>query len=73
MTANAFKMDHKPPVAHDDELNQVAQEKEQAAPTANETENVETASFNEPEKGYYSKLSIWLMVLFSGLAIGSDG
>lgn len=27
----------------------------------------------QPEKAYYSKLSIWLMVLFSGLAIGSDG
>lgn len=26
-----------------------------------------------PEKAYYSKLSVWLMVLFSGLAIGSDG
>lgn len=25
------------------------------------------------EKSYYSKLSVWLMVLFSGLAIGSDG
>ncbi|ETS82904.1 hypothetical protein PFICI_04780 [Pestalotiopsis fici W106-1] len=27
----------------------------------------------EEEKSYYSKLSVWLMVLFSGLAIGSDG
>ncbi|KAH9901778.1 metabolite transport protein [Xylariomycetidae sp. FL2044] len=27
----------------------------------------------EPEKTYYSKLSVWLMILFSGLAIGSDG
>ncbi|TEA22614.1 Glycerophosphoinositol permease 1 [Colletotrichum sidae] len=27
----------------------------------------------EPEKAYYSTLSVWLMVLFSGLAIGSDG
>lgn len=34
---------------------------------------VEAASINDPEKGYYSKLSVWLMVLFSGLAIGSDG
>lgn len=24
-------------------------------------------------KTYYSKLSIWLMILYSGLAIGSDG
>lgn len=34
---------------------------------------VETGSIDEPEKGYYSKLSVWLMILFSGLAIGSDG
>ncbi|KAF4846670.1 Glycerophosphoinositol permease 1 [Colletotrichum siamense] len=27
----------------------------------------------EPEKTYYSTVSVWLMVLFSGLAIGSDG
>ena len=27
----------------------------------------------EPQKTYYSKTSVWLMVLFSGLAIGSDG
>ena len=25
------------------------------------------------EKPKYSKLSVWLMVLYSGLAIGSDG
>jgi hypothetical protein len=35
--------------------------------------NVETGSIDEPDKGSYSKLSVWLMVLFSGLAIGSDG
>ncbi|KAI0015119.1 metabolite transport protein [Xylariomycetidae sp. FL0641] len=33
--------------------------------------DVERAS--ESEKTYYSKLSVWLMILFSGLAIGSDG
>jgi hypothetical protein len=27
----------------------------------------------EEPKAYYSKLSIWLMILYSGLAIGSDG
>ncbi|KAI1493373.1 metabolite transport protein [Biscogniauxia mediterranea] len=27
----------------------------------------------EPQKSYYSKVSVWLMILFSGLAIGSDG
>lgn len=35
--------------------------------------DVETGSVTESVKGYYSKLSVWLMVLFSGLAIGSDG
>ena len=25
------------------------------------------------EEGYYSKLSVYLMMLFSGLAMGSDG
>lgn len=35
--------------------------------------DVEIQAPDEPEKTYYSKLSVWLMVLFSGLAIGSDG
>lgn len=34
--------------------------------------DVEIASIDD-NKGQYSKLSVWLMVLFSGLAIGSDG
>lgn len=35
--------------------------------------NIETGSIQDPEDGTYSKLSVWLMILFSGLAIGSDG
>ncbi|KAK7701327.1 hypothetical protein SLS64_010370 [Diaporthe eres] len=35
--------------------------------------DVEIQAAEEQEKTYYSKLSVWLMVLFSGLAIGSDG
>lgn len=35
--------------------------------------DVEFQAADGPEKTYYSKLSVWLMVLFSGLAIGSDG
>ena len=27
----------------------------------------------EASKTYYSKLSIWLVIIYSGLAIGSDG
>ncbi|KAJ4861865.1 sugar transporter domain-containing protein [Trichoderma breve] len=38
-----------------------------------ENVDVEAGSIAESVKGYYSKLSVWLMVLFSGLAIGSDG
>lgn len=34
---------------------------------------VETGSVDGTSKAYYSKLSVWLMILFSGLAIGSDG
>ena len=35
--------------------------------------DVEAASVEEGEKVHYSKKSVWLMILFSGLAIGSDG
>lgn len=35
--------------------------------------DVEIASIEEEGKAYYSKKSVWLMILFSGLAIGSDG
>ena len=34
---------------------------------------VEVDSEKGEEKPRYSKLSVWLMVLYSGLAIGSDG
>lgn len=30
-------------------------------------------TIDDAPKSYYSKLSIWLMILYSGLAIGSDG
>jgi hypothetical protein len=41
--------------------------------SVSKTQDPEIASVDEPTKGYYSKLSVWLMILFSGLAIGSDG
>ena len=44
-----------------------------ASTTLNACDDVEIQAADEPEKTYYSKLSVWLMVLFSGLAIGSDG
>lgn len=48
-------------------------EKKVASPPTIENGDVEIQPSEEPEKTYYSKLSVWLMVLFSGLAIGSDG
>jgi len=33
----------------------------------------EIGSVEEPPKTFYSTLSVWLMILFSGLASGSDG
>lgn len=44
-----------------------------ASGTIEACDDVEIQAADEPEKAYYSKLSVWLMVLFSGLAIGSDG
>lgn len=35
--------------------------------------DVEVTSLDDGPKAYYSKRSVWLMILFSGLAIGSDG
>lgn len=46
---------------------------EASAEKDKENVDIETGSVAESVKGYYSKLSVWLMVLFSGLAIGSDG
>lgn len=59
------------PDLEDDKI-QVAEKTIAPVPTI-EKGDVETQTVAEPEKGYYSKLSVWLMVLFSGLAIGSDG
>lgn len=33
----------------------------------------EHGQVEETPKMYYSKLSIWLVIIYSGLAIGSDG
>ncbi|KAK8135558.1 hypothetical protein PG984_003498 [Apiospora sp. TS-2023a] len=37
------------------------------------TEDVEIKAGDAPEKSFFNKTSVWLMILFSGLAIGSDG
>lgn len=49
------------------------EEKKVAPAPVSEDVDLEIQPAEEPEKTYYSKLSVWLMVLFSGLAIGSDG
>lgn len=49
------------------------EEKKVAHAPVTEDVDLEIQPAEEPEKTYYSKLSVWLMVLFSGLAIGSDG
>lgn len=61
------------PVAEDDKI-QAAEKSVEPAPTVdNGKGDVEIQTVGDADKGYYSKLSVWLMVLFSGLAIGSDG
>lgn len=57
--------------AMDDRL-EIQEKKNIPTPTVTDGD-VEVGTSEEPEKTYYSKLSVWLMVLFSGLAIGSDG
>ncbi|KAK8110262.1 metabolite transporter [Apiospora kogelbergensis] len=42
-------------------------------PDLRPAESVEIQPADAPEKTYFSKASVWLMILFSGLAIGSDG
>jgi hypothetical protein len=43
------------------------------ATTKDSAVEISEDGFPEEPKTYYSKLSIWLMILYSGLAIGSDG
>ncbi|KAJ4183292.1 hypothetical protein NW755_009782 [Fusarium falciforme] len=56
---------------HPDTVDNHTDDKKHASDTGAEVE-VGTV-VDGPEKTYYSRLSVWLMVLFSGLAIGSDG
>lgn len=58
--------------ALDDRL-EVEEKKAIPPPAIQATDDFELGVAEEPTKTYYSKLSVWLMVLFSGLAIGSDG
>lgn len=73
MATESISHESKAPTASGDGL-EINESKIDAASTTFETcGDVEIQAVDEPEKTYYSKLSVWLMVLFSGLAIGSDG
>lgn len=54
-------------------VKQQTEDKNDAATVEKNEAVVEDGSVEDEPKSYYSKLSVWLMVLFSGLAIGSDG
>lgn len=73
MASESISHESKAPTASADGL-EIHESKIDAASTTLETcGDVEIQAVDEPEKTYYSRLSVWLMVLFSGLAIGSDG
>lgn len=61
------------PVAEDDKIEAAEKNIVPTSTVDNGKGDVEIQTIGEADKGYYSKLSVWLMVLFSGLAIGSDG
>ncbi|KAK9773037.1 hypothetical protein SCAR479_10367 [Seiridium cardinale] len=54
-------------------MDRISDEKKDAHQATTDAPDVEIAPAEGEEKTYYSKLSVWLMVIFSGLAIGSDG
>jgi hypothetical protein len=56
-----------PDMAPEIEVSHKADEKSHAI---SKSPDPEIGSVDEPSKTYYSKLSVWLMILFSGLAIG---
>jgi hypothetical protein len=58
--------------AHDGDANDITAPKT-AAEQKTTIEISEQGQIEDAPKTYYSKLSIWLMILYSGLAIGSDG
>ena len=61
------------PAATADDAITSAEKKDVAQHRAASIEDGEIMASADPEKTFYSKTSVWLMVLFSGLAIGSDG
>jgi hypothetical protein len=57
---------------HDENADQISA----AKPTEAKDTTIEISDHgqaDEAPKTYYSKLSIWLVIIYSGLAIGSDG
>jgi len=55
-----------------EDVNQISATKSTAAKDAT-IEVSERGQIEDVPKTYYSKLSIWLVIIYSGLAIGSDG
>lgn len=58
--------------AHDGDADHISASKATVEKNTTIEINEHGKTDDEP-KTYYSKLSIWLMILYSGLAIGSDG
>lgn len=55
------------------EMSKKADDSKSPVVTSVDSGDVKLQAQEVPEKTYYSKISVWFMVLFSGLAIGSDG
>lgn len=62
-------IDTAPPMADDS----IQAKKEPTRSPVGGDDDFEIRPADDVEKTYFNKLSVWLMVLFSGLAIGSDG
>ncbi|KAH7157629.1 major facilitator superfamily domain-containing protein [Dactylonectria estremocensis] len=72
-TATDLAIEPKETLQNVDVIVKTDAEKSEKSPAGQDEVEVERGSIDEPAKSYYSKVSVWLMILFSGLAIGSDG
>ncbi|KAM5374809.1 hypothetical protein ACJZ2D_006303 [Fusarium nematophilum] len=75
MTAQVQSLAVEPHPQRPDVVDHDSSDKKHASDNTKRTETEVEAGVvvDNPDKTYYSRLSVWLMVLFSGLAIGSDG
>ncbi|KAH7175640.1 major facilitator superfamily domain-containing protein [Dactylonectria macrodidyma] len=72
-TATDLAIEPKATLQNVDVIGKTDTEKNEKSMVGQDEVEVERGSIDEPAKSYYSKVSVWLMILFSGLAIGSDG